>query len=433
VSGGRADTGRDRAVVRVPGDKSITHRALILGALAAGRSQVRGALVSLDTKSTAECLRGLGIDVPDLDATGFRIPGRGRRGMIEPRLPLDCGNSGTTARLLLGVLAGCPFPCVLTGDASLRSRPMRRVTNPLAVAGARFEEMGDADRLPIGVYGGMLRTIEYDSPRSSGQVKSALLLAAVTGGTSARVSEPTRSRDHTERMLSAMGAAVRCDGISPAVARLDRVDRLDPLDIDVPGDFSSAAFLLAHALLGGPPVRIEGVGVNPTRTGLLRVAGRMGARIGIDGERIVNGEPVADVDAGAADLIATDIHADDVVLAIDEVPVLAILAARAQGETRITGAAELRLKESDRLAALAANLRAVGVNADETRDGLVIEGTDRPLQGRVESHGDHRIAMAFGVLAGLPNNDIEVDDRAIADVSFPGFWAHVGPGAVDRT
>jgi 3-phosphoshikimate 1-carboxyvinyltransferase len=262
-------------------------------------------------------------------------------------------------------------------------------------------------------------------------VKSALLLAAVTGGTSARVTEPTRSRDHTERMLAAMGAWVRIDGDSPVVVRIDRVDRLEPLDITVPGDFSSAAFLIARAILAGPTVRIADVGINPTRTGMLDVVRRMGARIDIDDARMEGGEPVADLSAGPARLLATHIGPADVDRALDEVPVLAIMAARAEGETRITGAAELRVKESDRLAALAVNLRAIGARAEETRDGLVIEGTDAPLRGRVETRGDHRIAMAFGVLAGLPGNDIEIEDPAIADVSFPGFWAMVGPGAAD--
>lgn len=419
---------RRNGAVRVPGDKSITHRALILGSLASGRSHVRGALVSLDTQSTAECLRRLGIDVPTLNAEGFVIPGRGRRGMYEPRERLDCGNSGTTARLLMGVLAGCPFECVLTGDASLRSRPMRRVTEPLSAAGAQFVELEQPDRLPIAMHGSMLRTIEYDAPRSSAQVKSALLLAAVTGGTSARVSEPGRSRDHTERMLASMGAWVRTDGVSPSVVRLDRVDRLNPLDLAVPGDFSSAAFLLASGLLGGRSVRLEGVGLNPTRTGMLAVVERMGGRIEIANVDREGGEPAGDLIASASQLRATRIDARDVVLAIDEIPVLAVLAARAEGETRITGAGELRLKESDRLATLATNLRAIGVRAEETADGLTIEGTDAPLVGRVTSGGDHRIAMAFGVLAALPGNEIEIDDPGVADVSFPGFWSMISAG-----
>lgn len=425
-------TAGDNGVVQVPGDKSITHRALILGSLASGRSRIAGALISLDTQSTAECLRRLGIDVPTLRAAGVTLPGRGLRGFLEPRVRLDCGNSGTTARLLLGALAGCPFACVLTGDASLRSRPMRRVTEPLAKAGARFEEMGEPDRLPIGMHGAMLRTIEHDSPRPSAQVKSALLLAAVTGGTSARVTEPARSRDHTERMLAAMGAWVRTDGDNPVVVRLDRVDRLAPFDFTVPGDFSSAAFVLARSILGGPGVRVANVGINPTRTGLLDVVARMGAGITVEDARSTAGEPVADLSTGPAGLRATTISGGDVVRAIDEIPILAVLAARADGETRITGAEELRLKESDRLAALASNLRAIGASAEETRDGLVIEGSDHPLAGRVTTHGDHRIAMAFGVLAGVPGNRIEIDDPGVADVSFPGFWSLVGPGAAGR-
>jgi len=417
---------RPPGAVRVPGDKSITHRALILGALATGRSRIRNALVSEDTLSTAECLRILGIRIPDLEDGEFELRGAGLRGMHEPREPLDCGNSGTTARLLLGALSGCPFRSTLTGDESLRSRPMRRVTEPLRAVGASFIELDARDRLPITVQGAMLRTIEYDSPRSTAQVKSALLLAGLTGGTSVRVSEPRRSRDHTERMLAAMGANVRSDGEAPAVVRLDRSDRLLPLDISVPGDFSSAAFLLAHAILGGRVIHIADVGINPTRTGLLDVLRRMGARVEIDGRRMEGGEPVGDLTAGPSALLATHVGALDVVRSIDEIPVIAVLAARALGETRITGAAELRVKESDRLAAIAANLAAVGVHVEELDDGLVIHGTDAPLTGHVNPWGDHRIAMAFGVLAAQSGNDIHIDDRDVAAVSFPGFWQAIG-------
>jgi len=410
-------------VVHVPGDKSITHRALILAALADGRSRVRNALIAGDTASTASCLRALGVRIPALHKDGIEIDGAGLHGLRAPPAVLDCGNSGTSARLLLGTLAGCPFQTVLTGDASLRGRPMRRVTAPLAAAGATFEERAAADRLPIAVHGGNLGTIIHLAPRASAQVKSALLLAGLTGGARVHVSEPHRSRDHTERMLAAMGARiVTGEEAGRAHVTLDVTRRLDTLDIRVPGDFSSAAFFLAWAVLANRSVRVADVGVNPTRTGFINALLAMGARLGVVSDRLEGGEPVADIVAHPSALRATRIAESDVVRLIDEVPVLAVLAARAEGESRITGAAELRVKESDRLHALATNLRAIGVNAEEQADGLVVQGTDAPLTGRVACHGDHRIAMAFGILAALPGNRIEIDEPETAAVSFPAFW-----------
>ena len=410
-------------VVHVPGDKSITHRALIFAALADGRSRVRNALIAGDTRSTAVCLRGLGVDVPALNHDCIDVVGAGLYGLRAPVDPLDCGNSGTSARLLLGALAGCPFRTVLTGDASLCSRPMRRVTGPLAEAGATFEELQGQGRLPIAVHGGNLGTIVHHAPRASAQVKSALLLAGLTGGTSVHVSEPHRSRDHSERMLAAMDAPVAVsERAGRAHVTLDLTRRLNALDITVPGDFSSAAFFIAYAILANRSVRTVGVGVNPTRTGFLDALLAMGAHVGIEMERLEGGEPVADVIARPSALRATNVTAAAVVRLIDEVPVLAVLAARAEGESRITGAAELRVKESDRLRALATNLRAIGVDAEELGDGLVVQGTDAPLAGRVQCQGDHRIAMAFGILAALPGNRIEIDEPDAPTVSFPAFW-----------
>jgi 3-phosphoshikimate 1-carboxyvinyltransferase len=409
--------------IHVPGDKSITHRALLFSTLARGRSSIRNALVSLDTGSTASCLRQLGVRVPELDDHEVVIEANGVGTYHPPRVDLDCGNSGTTARLLLGTLSGCAFRSVLTGDASLRSRPMRRVTRPLSEAGATFEELGEPDRLPIAVQGGALQPIHHSSAQASAQVKSALLLAGITANVSARVSEPYRSRDHTERMLAAMGAPIhaRQDDCRYTVA-LEPFGDLQPLDITVPGDFSSATFFLAYGLLSGIPVLVERTGINPSRTGFLDVARRMGAQIDVTAERAEGGEPVADLATRASALRATGMHGADVVHAIDEVPILAILASRAEGETRITGASELRVKESDRIVALAENLRAVGVVAEELSDGLTIRGTDAPLRGHVRTQHDHRIAMAFGVLAALPGNEIEIDHPDVAAVSFPRFW-----------
>lgn len=415
--------------IRVPGDKSITQRALILSSLATGESRLRGLLAGADPQSTARVLRELGVPVPGLpeDGAEIRVRGVGLRGLAQPRGVLDFGNSGTGARLMLGVLAGQPMTTTVTGDESLRSRPMGRVTTPLSHMGAQFRELGDSDRFPLEVTGGGLKGLDYDSPVASAQVKSALLLAGVVSESFVLVSEPRRSRDHTERVLTLAGASV----VSHAAAGRWRVelrdppDRLRPLDLDVPGDFSSAAFFVVLALLGGVEdgLRIEGVGLNPTRTGLLEVLSRMGGRVEAEADPVSDeGEPLGAIVVSPSDLSATEVTEREVPAMIDEFPILAVAAARAEGTTRITGASELRVKESDRIRALVDNLRAVGVRVEELDDGMEIEGAGRPLTGRVVSHGDHRIAMAFGVLGALPGNRIEVEGASVVDVSFPGFW-----------
>ncbi len=415
--------------IRVPGDKSVTQRALIFASLASGESRLRGLLPGKDPQATAAALRALGVDIPPFRGAGaeVRIQGVGLRGLQEPRDDLDFENSGTGARLMLGILAGQPMTVTLTGDASLRSRPMGRVTDPLSKMGAVFREVGEPDRLPLEVTGGMLEPLDYDSPVASAQVKSALLLAGLVSGAFVLVSEPHRSRDHTERMLGMSGVSVIAHdaGGGWRVELRDPPERIAPLDLEVPGDFSSAAFFLALAILGGVEggLEIEHVGMNPTRRGLLNVLDRMGASVGADPfAEEDGGEPVSSLRGQPSKLIGTTVGADEVPAMIDEFPVLAILAARAEGVTRITGAAELRVKESDRIRVLVENLRAVGVQAEELSDGLEIEGGDHPLAGRVSSHHDHRIAMAFGVLGALPGNRIEIDGADVADVSFPGFW-----------
>lgn len=412
----------------VPGDKSITQRALILASLADGESRLRGLLPSADPKATAGALRALGARVPDLpdDGSVIRVRGTGLKGLEAPSEPLHLGNSGTGARLLMGVLAAQPFDVVVTGDASLRSRPMRRVTGPLERMGGRFEELGEADRLPIRVRGGTLRPAEYETPVASAQVKSALLLAGLVGGVFVLVSEPDRSRDHTERMLALCG--------SPTVDHWNRgrwrvelrdpPERIRPLDLDVPGDFSSAAFLLALGLLGGagPKLVVKDVGLNPTRTGLLPVLERMGGHLEVEGSTEGEGEPSGDLAVRPASLRSIDLGEDEVVGVIDEIPLIAVLAARAEGVTRITGAGELRVKETDRIHALVRNFRTLGVDVEELDDGLVIEGSPDPLRGAVRAYDDHRIAMAFAVLGAAPGNEIRIDEPGVVDVSFPGFW-----------
>ncbi|HEX7051996.1 MAG TPA: 3-phosphoshikimate 1-carboxyvinyltransferase [Longimicrobiales bacterium] len=424
----RAD---DAVEIRVPGDKSITHRALLLSAIADGTSMLRGLLPAADTQATARALRAMGLHVPVLPADGapIAVTGRGLHGLTPPAAPVDCGNSGTAARLLLGLLAGQSITAVLTGDDSLRSRPMRRVTDPLSAMGARFEEMGEPDRLPIRVIGGKLHPIDYKSPKASAQVKSALLLAGLAGGVRVRVEEPAISRDHTERMIRAMGAALvlehEHDG--PPAVTLEPPSFLEPLQLRVPGDFSSAAFFIALALLAsGGGVRIRQVGVNPTRTGLLGVLRRMGVEVAAEGPCDICGEPVADLVAAPAPLRGTEVGGAEIPSLIDEIPVVAVLAARAEGETVITGAEELRVKECDRIAALVHNLRALGVDAEELPDGLVVRGTDAPLRGDVRAFGDHRIAMAFGILGAVPGNDIRIDEPDVVAISFPDFWDLLG-------
>ena len=408
----------------VPGDKSLSHRALMLASLATGVSTLRGVLPSADVRSTAGVLAALGVSVPQAWSPDsvMRVAGLGRRGLLAPTRPLDCGNSGTTTRLMAGIVSGHPIEATFIGDASLSRRPMRRVAQPLTQMGATFRfEVGDG--LPMTVRGADLRAIEWVSPTASAQVKSAILLAALVAGVGASVSEPARSRDHTERMLAALGADLTVDG---TVVRLAPVSTLAPLDFTVPGDPSSAVFLLAAALLTDTSLVVENVGVNPTRTGALDVLRRMGASVSHVNERTAGGEPVADiVVAPGAGLRGTTIAGDAVPSLIDEIPMLACLAACADGETRITDAGELRVKESDRIATVVANLRAVGADADELPDGLVVRGSSGRLAGRVVTHGDHRIAMAFGVLGHRAGNSIEVDDPACVDVSYPGFWAQL--------
>lgn len=407
--------------VRVPGDKSLTHRALLLGALAPGTSHVGGALTSLDARSSARVLRQLGADVSPLRPEAV-VTISGRRRFRRPSARLDCGNSGTTTRLLLGLLAAHRFPATLTGDASLRRRPMRRVTVPLGLMGARFTELAGRDGLPLEVRGGPLSPLRYEMPVSSAQIKSALLLAGVAGNVEVALREPHgRSRDHTERLLRAFGYRVEDrDGW----IEFAPTGRLEPFAMQVPGDPSSAAFLVGAAVLAeGGELRIAGVGLNPTRTGFLDVLGRMGARPRVENVELCYGEPVGDLVVGPATLAGTEVGAGEIPGLIDEIPMLAALASRAAGTTIFRQVGELRVKESDRLGLIAANLRAVGARAEVVGDDLRVDGESPVPRGRVRTAGDHRLAMAFAVLGTLAGARVAVDDMACAAVSFPGFPA----------
>ena len=416
--------------VHVPGDKSLTQRALILSALAEGESRISGLLFGGDAESTANALRALGAGIPQIPSDGSEITvqGVGLGGLRSPGSQLDLGNSGTGARLLLGVLSGSAVETTITGDESLRSRPMRRVTEPLRAMGACFDFLAEDGLLPIRLRGKRpLQEIDWSTPVASAQVKSSILLAGLTGGASALITEPEQSRDHTERIFRQVGVSTESRAVADGwrVEMHNPPNRISELDFRVPGDVSSAAFLLASAVLGGTAASLDivGVGLNPTRTAFLEVLERMGAEITVETDADdENLEARGTVSASLSSLTGTHVGAAEVPRMIDELPLVAVLGARAQGETSIRGAQELRAKESDRIDAVVRNLRVLGVDVEEHEDGLIVLGSDRPLKGRVEAFDDHRIAMAFGVLGAAPGNDIEVDDPHASGVSFPGFW-----------
>ena len=419
VAAGRGPLAGD---VTVPGDKSLGHRALLLGALADGVTVVRRFSGGADVRATLDAVQRLGATAVT-DGDTVRVTGAGLELGMDARVTLDCANSGTTMRLGMGVVAGVPGRSVLDGDGSLRRRPMERVAEPLRAMGARIETT--VGRPPVELQGGGLSAVSWTLPIPSAQVKSAILLAGLRARGTTWVREPLASRDHTERMLEHMGVALArgADGIGIAGGQ-----RLRAMEIALPGDPSSAAFLLVAALaVPGSSIRIRDVGLNPTRTGAFDILRRMGATITTERARMEAGEPCGDVLIRAGALRGTTIRPDEVPAAIDELPVLAVAGALADGETRITGAAELRLKESDRLAALE-QLRTLGVSLDVHADGLVIEGgAGRRLgSARIDANGDHRIAMAFAV-AGLASDDgVTITDPECVAVSFPGFFELLG-------
>lgn len=397
----------------------MTLRALLLASLATEGSTIEHPLTGLDARSMATVLRRLGVQVSALRGSRVRVEGVGLKGWRQPRGSLHCGNSGTTARLLLGVLAACPFVVRVTGDASLRRRPMRRVTGPLGRMGASFTELA-GDGLPLVVAGGPLQGIEFATEVASAQVKSALLLAGLVAGVEVSVTEPMRSRDHTERMLRALGVGVDVQG---RTVRLRPVDRLPSFAARVPGDPSSAAFLIAAALLAGRgEVTVGEVALNPTRTGFLEVLRRMGAEVEVRETSSFLGEPVGEIRVIGSGLCGADVAPGEVPSLIDEIPVLAVLAGASTGTTTFRGVSELRRKESDRLHLLASNLQAVGVEARATEDALQVSGASRPPRGRVDTGADHRMAMAFAALGRMPGAAVRLSERESPDVSYPHFF-----------
>lgn len=413
--------------MRLPGDKSISHRALVLASLADGACRLSNLPGSADVAASRVALESLGADLSPLRDTS--LIARSPSDWTRDEVTIDCGNSGTTARLLAGLLTGLGAPALLDGDGSLRRRPMDRVVYPLQSMGGRIVYTDRRDRLPIRISArttGSLRVLRYRGRIASAQVKSALLLAGLAGRTEVEVREPRLSRDHTERMLRALGAPLTVESLEDEGARVTLAPevseyRIPAFDLEIPGDISSGAFLLAAGLLAGRPVRIEEVGLNPTRTAFLDLLRASGVEIRqeVTDERL--GEPVGRVELDPGPYRGFEIGAEIVPSVIDEIPVLAALAARAEGPSRITGAEELRHKESDRLAALASNLRALGIEVEEAPDGLAIEGTRESLAGQVRSFGDHRIAMAFAVLGVDPAVRVSVDDPGCSRVSYPGF------------
>lgn len=403
----------------IPGDKSVSHRSVMFAALADGTSHIEGFLEGEDTRATARIFSQLGVRIETPSPSQRIVHGVGIDGLKAPQAPLDCGNAGTGMRLLAGLLAGQSFDCTLIGDESLSGRPMRRVTGPLSQMGARIDTQDDGTP-PLHVHGGQtLHGIDFASPVASAQVKSAVLLAGLYAQGETSVTEPHPTRDYTERMLSAFGVDI---AFSPGKARLRGGQRLRATDIVVPADFSSAAFyLVAASIIPGSELRLKQVGLNPRRTGLLHALRLMGADITEENPAEQGGEPVADLVVRYAPLKGARIPEELVPDMIDEFPALFVAAAAAEGQTVVSGAAELRVKESDRLAAMATGLRALGMQVDETEDGATLHGGVRLGSGTIESHGDHRIAMAFAIAGQISDGEVRINDIANVATSFPDF------------
>ncbi len=411
-----------RGHIRVPGDKSISHRGLLLGAIAIGRTTVRGFVPSADCLSTIGCLRALGVSIEQKGALAS-IDGVGLNGLHEPEDILDAANSGTTARLLSGILAGQGFLSIIDGDASLRRRPMERIAAPLRAMGATVLARAGG-RLPMAIQGGSLRGIEYTLPVASAQVKSCLLLAGLYAAGTTSVIEPAPTRDHTERMLRAMGVPVRAGSGRISV---DGGSQPQSIEVQVPGDISSAAYLLvAASLVPGSEILVEGVGVNPTRTGILEALEAMGASITLESQRQAGGEPVADLRVRSASLKATEIGGSIIPRLIDELPILAVAATQAEGRTVVRDAAELRVKESDRIHALVTELQRMGASVEEMPDGFVVEGPSVLKGAATQSYGDHRLAMSLAVAALMADGNTSIDGAECVNVSYPGFADALG-------
>jgi len=405
--------------IKVPGDKSISHRAVILGSLAKGPTKIKNFLMGADCLSTIECLRAMGIEFNQVDGSTIIVNGRGLHGLREPEDILNVGNSGTTIRLMTGLLAGQPFFSILTGDSSIRKRPMGRVTEPLKEMGASISGRQNATLAPLAIQGGPLRPIKFVSPVASAQVKSAILLAGLYAKAQTTVWEPHKSRDHTERMLAYLGAEIE---VRDRVVKISGSTSLEGKPVEVPGDISSAAFfMVAAAIVPGSQLRINRVGINPTRTGIIDALGSMGADITIINEDVVNEEPVGDIVIRGGSLRGTVLEGALIPRLIDEIPVLTVAAALAQGETIIRDATELKVKETNRISTMTAELRKMGVEIKEQSDGMVVNGGAVLKGAFCDSHDDHRVAMSIAVAGLMAEGETVIKNRECINVSFPGF------------
>ncbi len=408
-----------RGEVAPPGDKSISHRSLMLGSLATGTTLVRDFLISDDTLSTANAMRALGASI-EISGTQVLVKGNGLHGLKEPDKIIDCGNSGTTTRLLIGLLSPQQFTSTLTGDKYLQARPMKRVVGPLAQMGAKINGNEEGNKLPLTIIGSNLKGISYELPVASAQVKSAILLAGLYAEGETEVIEPEPSRDHTERMLTYLGVPIKKNGHS---IKINKVSKINSGEIIVPSDLSSAAFFMVAALITpGSEVLIKNVGINPLRTGVIDILKNMGGDIEIINERGVNGEPIGDILARSSNLHATEISGDIIPKAIDELPLVAVAASFAEGTTLIKDAKELRVKETDRIHAMATELGKLGVQVEEFEDGMSIIGTQTLTGAKCSSWGDHRIAMSIAIAAFRAKGETEIIDADCVSVSYPGFF-----------
>lgn len=409
-----------RGEVVIAADKSISHRTVIFSALASGTSRVTNFLNAADTLSSCSCIRQLGIEVEQKGAH-LTIQGKGLQGLCEPKSVLDCGNSGTTMRLLTGLLAAQPFFSVLSGDQSLNQRPMKRVIEPLTRMGADIYARNDGNYPPLAVRGKKLKGFSYPLPVASAQVKSALLLAGLFAEGEMFLQEPHVSRDHTERMLAAMGADIHT---KEAAITLRPGRTLSPQEFFVPGDISSAAFfMVAACIVPDSEIMIKDVGINPSRSGIIEVLTHMGAKIKLENEKVAGGEPVADLVVSSSDLSAAEISGEIIPRLIDELPVLAVAMAAARGTSVVREAGELRVKESDRISAVCSELSKMGVAIEELEDGFIIQGNPDSFHGaETDSHGDHRIAMSLAVAALRATGSTLINNSDAVDISFPTFW-----------
>jgi len=410
-----------RGEVAPPGDKSISHRAVILNSVAQGRAKIGNFSPGEDCLSTVTCLRELGVEITEKSRGTLIVTGVGEKGLKEPGDVLNAGNSGTTIRLLAGLLASQTFLSIITGDESLRSRPMARVIHPLRLMGAQFWGREGDSLAPIAIKGCQLHGIEYRLPVASAQLKSAILIAALFAQGETTVEEPAPSRDHTERMLRAMGAELQSDGSKITLA--PKPTSLSALDLDIPGDVSSAAFwLVAGAIHPNAKIRITNAGNNPTRMGIIEVLSDMGAKVGIENERIAGGEPVADITVESSHLVGKEIGGNIIPRLIDEIPLIAVAGCVARGTTTIRDAAELRVKETDRIAATVKELSKLGAEIEELPDGMVIHGGKTLHGAECSSHYDHRLAMTLGIAALIAVGETVIQDAEVVAVSYPTFW-----------